>query len=58
VSRISWPRITTIRQPVFDMAVAAADMVVAQLEGREPRRRIQHPHQLIIRESVAPPSTV
>ncbi|MBB5715693.1 LacI family DNA-binding transcriptional regulator [Sphingomonas aerophila] len=55
VSRISWPRITTIRQPVFDMAVAAADMVIAQLEGREPRRRVQHAHQLIIRESVAPP---
>jgi LacI family transcriptional regulator len=55
VSRITWPRLTTIRQPVFEMAVAAADMLIAQLEGREPVAIQQHPHQLIVRDSAAPP---
>jgi len=55
VSRIAWPSITTIRQPVFEMAVAAADMVLAQLENGDVRLRQVHPHQLIVRESSGPP---
>jgi LacI family transcriptional regulator len=51
VAQISWPRITTIRQPVFEMAVAAADMVIAQLEGTDFQRITAHVHQLVIRES-------
>ncbi|MBX9617150.1 MAG: LacI family DNA-binding transcriptional regulator [Caulobacteraceae bacterium] len=54
VSRIAWPSITTVRQPVFEMAVSAADMVLAQLEGEPVRARQDHPHQLIIRESTGP----
>lgn len=57
VSRITWPRLTTVRQPVFEMAVAATEMLVAQLEGREAVARILHPHQLLIRESAAPPKS-
>lgn len=55
VSRITWPAITTVRQPVFEMAVSAADMVVAQLEDGEVRMREVHPHLLITRESSGPP---
>ena len=55
VSRVTWPRLTTVRQPVFEMAVAAAEMVVAQLEQRDFEARVHHPHQLLIRESAAPP---
>ncbi|WP_242150448.1 LacI family DNA-binding transcriptional regulator [Sphingomonas sp. BAUL-RG-20F-R05-02] len=55
VSRVTWPRLTTIRQPVFEMAVAATEMLVAQLEGQEFAMRIMHPHELMIRESAAPP---
>jgi LacI family transcriptional regulator len=55
VSRITWPRITTVRQPVFEMAVAAAEMVLAQLEDRKVLPRILHAHELLIRESAAPP---
>lgn len=51
VSRITWPRITTVRQPVFEMAVAATDMVLAQLNGEEAAMRRVHAHQLLIRES-------
>ncbi|MDX5985329.1 LacI family DNA-binding transcriptional regulator [Sphingomonas echinoides] len=55
VSRITWPRLTTVRQPVFEMAVAATEMVIAQLEDREPLARVLHHHTLLIRESAAPP---
>lgn len=51
VAQTSWPAITTVRQPVFEMAVSAADMVLAQLERRDVRMREDHPHQLIVRES-------
>lgn len=54
VSRIAWPSITTIRQPVFEMAVAAADMVLAQLESGDVHMREVHPHQLIVRQSSGP----
>lgn len=55
VSRISWPRITTVRQPVFEMAVAATGQVIAQLEGGGVELRREHPHQLFVRESSGPP---
>lgn len=54
VSQISWPRITTVRQPVFEMAAAAADMVIAQLDGRDFASNREHFHQLVIRESAGP----
>ncbi len=55
VAQISWPRITTVRQPVFEMAVAATDMVLAQLNGGTVTMRRNHAHELIIRESAAEP---
>ena len=55
VSRITWPRITTVQQPVFEMAVSAADMVIAQLDGTPVVMRRDHPHQLLVRESSGPP---
>ncbi len=54
VSRITWPTITTVRQPVFEMAVSAADMVLAQLEQGDVRLRQDHAHTLIVRESTGP----
>lgn len=57
VARIAWPAITTVRQPVFDMAVAAADMVIAQLEGTAVEMRHDHCHELIIRQSTGPAPT-
>ena len=55
VARTTWPQITTIRQPVFEMAAAAADMVITALEdGVVPADRV-HPHELIVRSSAAPP---
>ncbi len=54
VARIAWPTLTTVRQPVFDMAVAAADMVIAQLEGTPFQMRRDHPHALVLGGSTAP----
>ena len=55
VSRLVWPRLTTVRQPVFEMARDAADKLVRQLEEQEPGPRQLHPHQLIVRASTAAP---
>lgn len=58
VSRISWPPLTTVRQPVLEMAVAATDMLIAQLGGRPTDAVRHHRHQLLLRGSVAPPRRV
>lgn len=55
VARVTWPRITTIRQPVFDMAFACADVLIAELEGRETEPLRLLPYELLRRGSTAPP---
>lgn len=54
VSRIAWPRLTTIRQPVYDMAYSAAGMLVDRLNGATPPPLERHPFELLIRDSVGP----
>ncbi len=55
-SRMVWPRLTTVRQPVFDMAHGAADMLIAQLERRPRLPDVEHRHSLVLRDSTAAPS--
>jgi len=57
VSRVVWPQLTTVRQPVFEMAAAATDMLLAQLEGETAGNATPtlHAHKLLIRGSAAPP---
>lgn len=55
VSRIVWPRLTTVHQPVLDLARAATDLVLAQLAGETPAPMTVLPHKLLIRQSTAPP---
>src|ERR1700690_749571 len=55
-----WPELTTVRQPVADMARRAADLII-QLEPRRkgwPERMPRHlfEHELIIRNSTAKPA--
>ena len=54
IARIVWPRITTIHQPVFDMARAATDMLVAMLEKRPHAAVSDHPFTLVARQSTGP----
>jgi LacI family transcriptional regulator len=51
IARIVWPRITTIHQPVFDMARSATDQLLAILEKRPCPPLIDHPFTLIARQS-------
>lgn len=59
VSRTAWPQLTTVHQPVREMAWDAADRLIASLDDETetavPRRR-DHPHELLVRASTAPPS--
>ncbi|MFD1787898.1 LacI family DNA-binding transcriptional regulator [Sphingomonas floccifaciens] len=58
VSRTAWPRLTTIHQPVREMAWDAADRLIAAVgDGADAGRR-DHPHQLIVRASVTPPPAI
>jgi LacI family transcriptional regulator, galactose operon repressor len=55
VARIVWPRLTTVRQPVFEMAAAATAMLLARLEGDPADHLVHHSHTLIVRESTVAP---
>lgn len=55
---IRWavPPLTTIRQPLTEMAMAATRMVVALAQGAPlPRHRVEFATELIVRGSTAPP---
>ncbi len=58
VSRTAWPPLTTVHQPVREMAWDAANRLIAALDGETdsdaPRRR-DHLHELLVRASTAPP---
>jgi LacI family transcriptional regulator len=50
------PPLTTVRQPLVDMATAAAEMVLAMAGGEEPAQtRVELATELVVRESTAPP---
>lgn len=55
VSRVAWPRLTTVHQPVHDMAREATAMVLAQLAGGRPTGMTVLPHRLVLRQTTAPP---
>ena len=52
----TWPALSTVRQPVFEMAAAVTADLIAQLRGRldAPRHRV-FDCPLVLRDSVAPP---
>ncbi|MEW6706469.1 MAG: LacI family DNA-binding transcriptional regulator [Pseudomonadota bacterium] len=55
-----WPALTTVRQPVFEMAVAAVDMLLARVGGVPADERQAPvkvlPHELVLRDSTAAPA--
>lgn len=57
VARVVWPKLTTIRQPVFEMAAAATGMLLDQLDGGVPSVMRLHQHELVVRQSTAPFTT-
>jgi LacI family transcriptional regulator len=53
VSRIVWPRLTTVHQPSYDLAFCATDLLLQSLKDSESPRTARLPHRLIHRESTA-----
>jgi LacI family transcriptional regulator len=57
VARWVGPPLTTIRQPLAEMAATAAELALAMARGETPAQpRIELATELVIRESTAPPS--
>jgi LacI family transcriptional regulator len=54
MSEIVWPPLTTIRQPIKDLAEQAVQLLVESQSGREPDYTCL-PFELIVRESTCPP---
>lgn len=51
------PPLTTVRQPLIEMAVAAAELVLTLARGEQPvLTRVELATELVVRESTAPPS--
>jgi len=55
IARVVWPRLTTVRQPVVEMAKTAADMLLRELAGEDPGGMVIHAHHLVERLTTAPP---
>jgi LacI family xylobiose transport system transcriptional regulator len=56
VARWVGPPLTTVRQPLNEMAEAAAELVLAMARGLPPAQsRIELSTELVVRESTAPP---
>lgn len=53
LARAVWPPLTTIRQPVHELAAAAAELI---LSGTAPQPRVTLEHKLIVRASTGPVS--
>jgi LacI family transcriptional regulator len=54
VAQVVWPRLTTCRQPIREMAAAAVSMLIKTTSEDGPI--VRHlDHELIVRESTAPP---
>jgi len=56
-ARVAWPPITTIRQPVGEMAAAAVDILIDPAyrdKPGDPRFHRELPYELIVRGSTAP----
>lgn len=53
IARITWPRLTTVHQPSYDMAWSATDLLLQSLKNGEGARTSRLAHRLIVRESTA-----
>jgi len=54
ISRIVWPRLTTVHQPSYDLAFAATDLLLQSLKNGTTPRTVRLPYRLIQRESTGP----
>jgi LacI family transcriptional regulator len=57
ISRIVWPRLTTVHQPSYDLAFCATDLLLHCLKDGDGPKTARLPHKLIRRESTGPAVT-
>ena len=55
-----WPELTTIRQPISEMAEAALDLLIRKIRTQRDGETLESmdrlvPHELVVRQSAAPP---
>jgi len=55
IARLIMPKLTTVRQPVFDMAMTATDGLLKLLAGEPAPAPVRHGHELLVRQSTAAP---
>jgi LacI family transcriptional regulator len=55
IARLIMPKLTTVRQPVFDMGITATDGLLKLLSGEPAPAPVLHAHELLIRQSTAAP---
>ena len=52
------PRLTTVRQPAYEMGMSAAELLIAMTQGNQRPELLQpHPVELVVRESSARPNS-
>ena len=57
VARAVWPQLTTMYQPIEDMAYSAMDMLLKKIRtGATPAEPARHSFTLVVRNSTAPPA--
>jgi len=49
------PRLTTVRQPAYEMGMSAAEMLIGLLKGEQVGEMDPHPVEVIVRESTSKP---
>jgi LacI family transcriptional regulator len=54
ISRIVWPRLTTVHQPSYDLAFSATDLLLLSLKDGDAPKTARLPYELIRRESTGP----
>ena len=55
IARATWPQLTTMRQPIEEMAFSATDLLLTRIRNGARPAPVRHSFTLIVRQSTAPP---
>jgi LacI family transcriptional regulator len=57
IARALWPQLTTMHQPIMDMAYSATDLLLTRIRrGARSDEPVRHSFMLVVRNSTAPPA--
>lgn len=57
ISKVVWPRLTTVHQPIQEMAKVATDQLIRQLKSGAQSEPKRIDHRLVVRDSTGPAPT-